>query len=235
MILPELCRGATQANARSERLYASCFKSEEGKAGTRRRKPWNRYPESTRLNWQLPERRAKEKNPKDYSYLKLETMLEIYEAKSLFGDISLHYFDPIKGQPKFFVTDEQNMPATKTKIKRELMTELCLWFMKERYNRFDFMVKANPQYITPEFRKNLAQLTDRVNQLPLMPDLESAAFFTHLHIYPTIMNLQPRNKNLKTDIYMRLARELDALLSLILADDVVNVKTSKKELKTVNY
>jgi hypothetical protein len=49
------------------------------------------------------------------------------------------------------------------------------------------------------------------------------------------MNLQPRNKNLKTDIYMRLARELDALLSLILADDVVNVKTSKKELKTVNY
>ena len=162
-------------------------------------------------------------------------MMEFYESKTLFGEISLHYFDPITSKPTFHVSDDNGVEAMKTVIRREILNNFCLWFLKNRQFAFNFLVAANPHHITKEFRDSLSALTVNINRLPGIADLSEAADYAHLHIYPHIMLIQPRAKNDTTDRYIRLTRELDGLLSSILADGIANVGTCKNGAKTVNH
>ena len=162
-------------------------------------------------------------------------MLELHESKTLFGDVSIHYFDPIVSKPIFRNCDESQLESTKSIIRREVLFGLCFHFLKNRQNALTWLENNHGHQAAKEFGKRVAELTENVNRLPGIPDLTLMADYVHLHIYPNIVMMTPKAKNLQTDRYIRLVGELDSLLTMIRVDEVANAKTSKEGEKSLNY
>lgn len=234
MILPELCWGATQVDARSERLMTvvSRVRREKREAGDKSPVPLSRI---FQMNSQRQERRAKEKNPKDHKLLNFETMLEFYESKTLFGEVGIHYFDPITGKQMIRDCTESTLEATKAILQRERLFGLCFHFLKNRQNALTWIENNKGHAAAKEFGSKVSTLAENVNRLPGISDLTAMADFVHLHIFPLIMIMTPKANNLLTDRYVRLTGILDGVLTILRTDEVANVRTGKKGEKSLNY
>ena len=162
-------------------------------------------------------------------------MLEFYESKTLFGDVSLHYFEPITSKVSFRNCDESKLESTKSAIQREVLFGLCFHFLKNRQNALTWLENNHGHQAAKDFGKKVSELAENVNRLPGIVDLGIMADFVYLHIYPSIVMMTPKAKNLQTDRYIRLVGEMDGLLTTIRVDDVANAKTSKKGEKSLNY
>lgn len=150
-------------------------------------------------------------------------MIRFTKQISLFGEVTIMHYDAIAGRPVITETTEEKAEATKLRLTREALVNLCQWFYQNRVGAYDFMLRSAPHKIAPQFKKDFAALTAAVNRLQEHTDIQDLATFVHFNIYPQAATLAPRRQDQKTERYNTLLNEMDQIICSVIYQESGNI------------
>ncbi len=159
-------------------------------------------------------------------------MIRFTKQISLFGEVTILHYDAISGRVVITETTEEKTEATKLRLTREALVNLCQWFYQNRVGAYEFMLRSAPHKIVPQFKKDFAALTAAINRLQEHTEIKDLATFVHFNIYPQAATMAPRRDDHKTERYNTLLGEMDQIICSVIYQEQGNILAHEKGVKT---